>query len=54
MANFRTCPDTGFKIDLNADKLIKWNAVSAIVFLLIGGLFGLVADVDLRGLIVAD
>ena len=41
MANFRTCPDTGFKIDLNADKLIKWNAVSAVVFLLIGGLFGL-------------
>ncbi len=41
MANFRTCPDTGFKIDLNADKLIKWNAVSAVVFLLVGGLFGL-------------
>ena len=41
MAQFRTCPDTGFKIDLNADKLIKWNAVSGIVFLLIGGLFGL-------------
>ncbi len=41
MANFRTCPDTGFKIDLNADKLIKWNAVSAVVFLLVGGVFGL-------------
>jgi len=41
MAQFRTCPDTGFKIDLAADKLIKWNAVTAIVFLLIGGLFGL-------------
>ncbi len=41
MAEFRTCPDTGFKIDLNADKLIKWNAVTAVVFLLIGGLFGL-------------
>ncbi|MDH5772912.1 MAG: cbb3-type cytochrome c oxidase subunit I, partial [Rhodospirillaceae bacterium] len=41
MANFRTCPDTGFKIDLQADKLIKWNAVTAVVFLLIGGLFGL-------------
>ncbi|MCW9034838.1 MAG: cbb3-type cytochrome c oxidase subunit I [Rhodospirillales bacterium] len=38
---YRTCPDTGFKIDLNADKLIKWNAVSAVVFLLIGGFFGL-------------
>lgn len=41
MAEFRTCPDTGFKIDLNADKLIKWNAVTAVVFLLVGGIFGL-------------
>jgi len=41
MAQFRTCPDTGFKIDLAADKLIKWNAVTAVVFLLIGGIFGL-------------
>jgi len=41
MAQFRTCPDTGFKIDLAADKLIKWNAVTAVVFLLIGGVFGL-------------
>ena len=39
--NYRTCPDTGFKIDLSADKLIKWNAVTGIVFLLIGGIFGL-------------
>ena len=39
--NYRTCPDTGFKIDLSADKLIKWNAVTAVVFLLIGGIFGL-------------
>ena len=39
--NHRVCPDTGFKIDLNADKLIKWNAVTAVVFLLVGGLFGL-------------
>lgn len=41
MAQFRICPDTGFKIDLSADKLIKWNAVTAVVFLLVGGLFGL-------------
>ena len=41
MAQFRTCPDTGFAIDLAADKLIKWNAVTAVVFLLVGGLFGL-------------
>ena len=41
MAEFRTCPETGFKIDLAADKLIKWNAVTAIVFLMVGGVFGL-------------
>ncbi len=41
MAEFRTCPDTGFKIDLAADKLIKWNAVTAVIFLMIGGFFGL-------------
>lgn len=44
MANsddFRVCPDTGFKIHLPADKLIKLNAVTAIVFLLVGGIFGL-------------
>jgi len=38
---FRTCPDTGLKIHLPAEKLIKVNAVVAVVFLLIGGLFGL-------------
>ena len=40
-AVFRTCPTTGLKIDLNAQKLIKANAVAAVVFLAIGGLFGL-------------
>jgi cytochrome c oxidase subunit I len=39
-AQFRICPDTGFKIDLAADKLIKWNAVTAVIFLLVGGIFG--------------
>lgn len=38
---FRTCPDTGLKVDLAAEKLIRWNAVVAVVFLAIGGLFGL-------------
>jgi cytochrome c oxidase subunit 1 len=38
---YRICPDTGFKIDLNAEKLIKWNAVTAVVVFLLGGLFGL-------------
>ena len=38
---FRTCPDTGLRIHLPAENLIKANAVVAVVFLLIGGLFGL-------------
>ncbi len=38
---FRTCPTTGLKIDLAAQSLIKANAVAAVVFLAIGGLFGL-------------
>ncbi len=38
---FRTCPDTGLKVHLPAESLIKANAVVAVVFLLIGGLFGL-------------
>lgn len=37
----RVCPDTGFKVCSHAEKLIKANAVVAIVFLAIGGLFGL-------------
>jgi cytochrome c oxidase subunit 1 len=41
MAMFRTCPATGLKVDLEAEKLIKLNAVTGIVFLAIGGLFGL-------------
>ena len=44
MANtteFRTCPTTGLQVDLAAEKLIKANAVAAIVFLAVGGLFGL-------------
>ncbi len=44
MANsnvFRTCPTTGLKVDLAAEKLIKANAVAAVVFLAVGGLFGL-------------
>lgn len=38
---FRTCPTTGLKIHLPAEKLIKANAVAAVIFLAIGGLFGL-------------
>lgn len=39
--DFRTCAMTGLKVHLAAEKLIKANAVVAIVFLAIGGLFGL-------------
>jgi cytochrome c oxidase subunit 1 len=38
---FRTCPDTGLKFHGPAENLIKANAVAAVVFLLVGGLFGL-------------
>lgn len=39
--HFRTCPTTGLKVHLQAETLIKANAVAAVVFLAIGGLFGL-------------
>lgn len=40
-ASFRTCPDTGLKVHLSAQALIKANAVAGVVFLLIGGVLGL-------------
>jgi cytochrome c oxidase subunit I len=40
-AAFRTCPTTGLKIHAAAENLIKANAVVAVVFLAVGGLFGL-------------
>ncbi len=40
-ATFRTCPVTALKVDLAAERLIIANAVAAVVFLLIGGLFAL-------------
>ena len=40
-AKFRTCPVTGLQVDLAAERLIKVNAVAAVVFLAVGGLFGL-------------
>ena len=40
-AEFRTCPTTGLQVHLPAERLIKANAVVAIVFLLVGGFFGL-------------
>jgi cytochrome c oxidase subunit 1 len=38
---FRVCPDTGLKFYANAETLIKANAVAAVVFLLVGGIYGL-------------
>src|SRR5512138_1996166 len=40
-AESRTCPYTGLKVDIAAQRLIKANAVAAIVFLALGGLMGL-------------
>jgi cytochrome c oxidase subunit 1 len=37
---FRTCPDTGLKIHLPAEALIKANAVMAVIFLLVSGSIG--------------
>jgi len=39
--NYRTCPTTGFKIHDKAETLIQFNAVTSIVFLLVGGIVGL-------------
>lgn len=40
-SDFRTCPDTGLLIHRPAETLMKLNAVAAVVFLLIGGVLGL-------------
>jgi cytochrome c oxidase subunit 1 len=40
-AQFRSCPTTGLRVERAAENLIKANAVAAVVFLAIGGFFGL-------------
>jgi cytochrome c oxidase subunit I len=40
-ADYRTCQYTGLKVDVAAQTLIKANAVAAVVFLLVGGIMGL-------------
>jgi cytochrome c oxidase subunit 1 len=40
-AEFRICPITGLRVHIAAQTLIKANAVAAVVFLALGGLFGL-------------
>ena len=39
--NFRTCPSTGLMFHEPAEKLMIWNAVVAVVFLLVGGLLAI-------------
>ncbi len=39
--SFRTCPETGLKVHSSAEALIKANAVVGVVFLAVGGFFGL-------------
>ena len=39
--NFRTCPSSGLVFHEPAEKLMRWNAVVAVVFLLIGGLLAI-------------
>lgn len=41
LPSFRTCPVTGLTIEKQAEALIKVNAVTGVVVLAIGGLFGL-------------
>ena len=41
MATFRTCPDTGLYFHKSAESLIKVNAVTGVVFLLIAGVLAL-------------
>ena len=38
---YRVCPETGLKVFETTETLIKLNAVVAVVFLAVGGLFGL-------------
>ena len=44
-----TCPTTGLKIHRSAETLIKANAVVAVVFLAVGGLFGLTVALTVVG-----
>jgi len=40
-ATYRTCPETGLRVEATAETLIKFNAVAAVIFLAVGGFFGL-------------
>ena len=36
----RTCPVTGLVVNRDTDRLVRWNAVVGIVFLLVGTIAG--------------
>jgi len=38
---YRNCPRTGLQFDVEAEKLMRWNAVAGVVALLIGGIMAL-------------
>ena len=38
--SYRTCLDTGLRVYASVENLIKVNAVTAVIFLAIGGFFG--------------
>ena len=38
---YRTCPTTGLQFHEPAEKLMRWNAVAAVVSLLVGGVLAL-------------
>lgn len=40
-ASYRVCRFSGLRIEANAEQLIKYNAVAAVLFLALGGLMGL-------------
>ena len=41
LATYRTCPRSGLQFEDQAEKLMKINAVTAVVALLVGGLLAI-------------
>ena len=41
MATYRICPRTGLQFDTEAEKLMRWNAVAAVLALLVGGIMAI-------------
>ena len=38
---YRTCPRSGLQFENNAEKLMRWNAVAGVLWLLVGGITAL-------------